>query len=232
MSSRETYRIDSNASRKSRCHYGLSIVRTLVFPHPEITRLIADIKYSLDTAFEPDTGEKGVALLESRAILHAIKDRRGTVDRRMLAETEEKLIAEMQINNLGQTTTDVLVNQRKPLKMLGLHKDVLVISLLPDMRLGADRGAIESFMDQNFPCDTDLSQRAKRFDPHITLGKVKPQLLDRGNIVEFEADPIGYLDSPPLDATPMDRLIHSAQPGIQIPQEVSLNGLRIKVEDY
>jgi hypothetical protein len=227
----ESYRGNGHG-RRGHARFGLSIVRTLVEPNIEVARLVRDIGDTLGQAFEADKNEKGVALLESRAILHAIKDRRGSVDRRMLAQAEADLVREMRENDLGQTPISVRVHPFRPLKLFGRHRDVLALHLVPDMRLGADRGAIETFVDEYYPSDTDLAQRAKPLEPHITLGKVKPQFLPSGDLNDFDADPLGYLQMPPSDATQFERLIHLSRERLVVPTEVALNGLRIQVDTY
>jgi len=233
MSSKEKNRGGNESHRRNHKRYNLSIVRTLVSPHPEVSTLIEGIQTVLGPAFEADVAEKGVVLLESRAILSAIRDRRGKVDRSMLADTESGLREKMRENDLAQTPIEVRIDKRDPLRMFGRHKDVLALNLVADMRLGADRGAIETFVDTYYPNETDLKKRAKPLVPHITLGKIKPQLLANGTLADLVEDTYGFLNSPPLDSTPFDRLIYAGAPdSVVVPEFVALNGLRIQVETH
>ena len=232
MGMRESRRGGNGTNRRDQCRFGLNIVRTLAIPQSTITDLIGEIQGVLGPAFQPDEEEKGVALLESRAILHAIKDRRGSIDRRMLAEAEQMLVAEVRDEDAMQKGIEVDVNARKPLKMFGRHNDVLALNLNSNYQLGRDRGALEVFMDKYYPCETDLAQRAMPLEPHITLGTIKPQLLPHGSLTDLKEDAFSFINSPPPDASPIDILIHNAHPDLPVPDTVALNGLRIQVETY
>ncbi len=250
MASKETSR-GSFASRRNPCRYGLSIVRTLVSPNPEISSLVEGIQEVLDDAFVAHTKEKGITLVESRTVLHSIKDSRGTVDRRMLRDAEAKLNDEMRRNNLGQSPIEVRVNPRKPLRMFGLHNDVLALNFEEDMRLGADRGAIETFVDTHYPPikmprkvkgkrninethETEQKKQTRKpLEPHVTLGTIKPQLLREGTLADLIENALDFMNKPPLEASPMDLLIHNGSPDrVIVPDYVALNGLRIQVEPH
>jgi|GEM_PF-4640736 hypothetical protein len=223
---------ENTRTKGPKSRYGLSIVRLVKNPQTELSDCMEQVSEFLGVAFEPDKGEKGVVLLESRAILGAIKDRRGSVDKRMLCEAEQHLNGEMKINNISQEPIEVRVNRRRPLGMYGRHRDVLAINLAMDIRLGADRGAVEMYVDKFYPNQKDLKQRAKAFEPHITIGKIKPQFLEDVTLDEMVEDAAIAISMPPLSASPMDKLIARAHGGLVIPDVIALNGLRIAVETH
>ncbi len=219
-------------SGQGKCFYDLQINRSLVYPHPEIDSFIGQVAARLGERFEPAKEVRGVTILESRALLAAIKTKRQHIDRNILAEAEADLKNEMQLNNLGRGPIEVDVDSNKPLGLFGRHRDVLALRLRHDLRLGADRGAVETYIDvtAGHVGRGELETRAKPLEPHIKIGTVKTHLLSVEQRTAMAADPIGFVNQPMDDASDWERLVQLREGPIYAPDHVALNGIKIAVE--
>jgi hypothetical protein len=103
-------------------------------------------------------------------------------------------------NKLPGGDIEVRVDPDRPLGWKGGRNNKLVINLLNEDRLEAERDEIEKFLIERFGTVPIL----QKFDPHVTLGRVNSRIID----------PATRLDPEVL-----------LPPGVNVPDQFVLNGL-------
>jgi hypothetical protein len=245
---------------KPKRRYNLRVERKVLLPQPELEAPYQSLVDNTSNLVNyRKMGKLSTTVAELDPIIRQVCDvtPRGGIDKEAAQDLEAELRDAVErdyfIEHLAENSEEVgdelydaikdvyfgdIVVKTDPIATFDLYgkaQNRLAICLDQDVRLGAERGAIETYLQSAYGIPSPVMKKMlKDFDPHITIGTVRYENFDNQDAIEeFKVDPLAFLARYAYrrsrDAT-LDFDTDTCK-AIIVPDVIALDGLKIGIEE-
>ena len=186
--------VPKEKSPKLAIRYQSRVVHELDHTQKGVTSPLSTLKKTTGNFIQyMPVGKLGVTLACIDPILKQILGvgKKGEIDDTTRRDFEAELNSELGFLDSQKVTLD---NPSVPFELYGRQKNRLGINLSTSAQLLGERVLVEKHIRREYPTTSSrFEDNLLDWDPHITIGFVRPEYLTRDEIDDLHGDPSGFI---------------------------------------